>query len=169
MTGIIVGVIISGIFVVWCLIENNKKKKAYIEAQSILKQSGYVRVMSDCFKNIRIVKSGHFYYDFIELATKSNVESFQIRNNFYKYLQKHFGVMLSKEQANELHKKTLMLYDLCDESIYPEHTISYIEEFLPSFTLVEAKIDTPQTRRNSLRYTIKLTPEYTKLLVKQTK
>lgn len=158
---------------IWGLVKKiqskRKQKQAYVEAQSILKKSGYLRVIGDCFKNIRTVESGHFCYEFVELATKNNVESFQITNNFYKYLQKHFGVMLSKEQARRLNDVTLTIYDLCDESTYPEYTFIFIEDVLPSFMLVESKMDTPQSRRNSLYYTIKLTPEYTKLLIKQTK
>lgn len=146
-----------------------QQKQACLEVQSILKESGYLRVIGDCFKNIRTVESGHFCYDFVELATKNNVESFQITNNFYKYLQKHFGVMLSKEQACRLTDVTLTVYDLCDDSTYPEYAFMFVEEVLPSFTLVESKMDTPQSRRDSLHYTIRFTPEYTKLLIKQTK
>lgn len=51
----------------------------------------------------------------------------------------------------------------------PEYAFMFVEEVLPSFTLVESKMDTPQSRRDSLHYTIRLTPEYTKLLIKQAK
>lgn len=171
----IVGVFIScvligyGIAFVVTIPDRLRKRKALRDVRSILKSTSYLSVLNSCFKNIRIVKNGHFYYNFEKLGSKQNVESFQIENNLYKYLQKYFDVMLSKEKAIKLHDATLQLFELCENTKHPDYTLDAIEAFVPSFTLTEAKIRTKSSQRKPLYYTIKLTPEYTKLLIKQTK
>lgn len=170
----IVGIFIScvligyGIAFIVTIPDRLRKRKALRDVRDILKSTSYLSVLNNCFKNIRIVKNGHFYYNFETLGSKQNVESFQITNNLYKYLQKHFDVMLSKEKAIKLHEATLQLFERCENTKHPDYTLNAVEAFVPSFTLKEAKIRTKSTQRKPLHYTIRLTPEYTKLLIKQT-
>lgn len=167
----IVWFIIGVLLVVTILFISKKirRLKALHDVQNILKNSSYLSVLNNCFKNIRVVKNGHFYYNFETLGSKQNVELFQIPNNLYKYLQKHFDVMLSKEKAIKLNEATLQLFERCENTKYPNYALDAVEAFVPSFTLKEAKIRTKSSQRKPLYYTIKLTPEYTKLLIKQTK